>query len=175
MSDYLIYTCLRESFSELDRERLLRAISDPLNRTRIRKDIYFKRAMELKEQIDYLKSHADIRHMRPAAGKLRYHREQSVRASSSFLQKIEKLEIKPILYGGNLLEYVRHKGFIPWDDNIDFALIREEYEVLKEYCRQHIYTKDEWDKKADICEKEILPGMEHYYWIYAGDSVAGRV
>ncbi|MDE6751030.1 MAG: hypothetical protein K2K21_18490, partial [Lachnospiraceae bacterium] len=103
LSDYLIYTWLRESFPELDGGRLLHAISDPLNRMRIRKDIYFKRVMELKDQIDYLKRHADIRHMKPAVGKLRYHQEQCVRASSLFLQKIEKLEIKPILYGGNLL------------------------------------------------------------------------
>lgn len=164
VSDYLIYTWLRESFSEFDREKLLRTISDPMSRARIRKDIYYMRVTELKEQIDYLKRHADIRYMRPAIGKLRYHQEQCVRVSSLFFEKIENLEIRPFLYGGNLLGYVRHKGFIPWDDDIDFALIREEYEKLKEYCRQHIYTKDEWDKKADICEKEILPGMECYYW-----------
>lgn len=164
VSDYLIYTCLRESFSEFDREKLLSLISDPVNRMRIRKDIYFKRAMELKEQIDYLKRHSDIRYMKPAVGKLRYHQEQCVRASSSFFKKIEKLEIKPILYCGNLLGYVRHRGFIPWDDDIDFALIREEYERLKEYCRQHIYTEYEWHKKTAISEKEILPGLERYYW-----------
>ena len=162
--DYLIYTWLRASFPEHDREKLLRAISDPMNRMRIRKDIYYKRAEELRDQIDYLKAHTDIRHMKPAVGELRYHQEQCVRASSLFFKKIEKLGIRPILDSGNLLGYVRHKGFIPWDDDIDFTLIRKEYERLKEYCQRHIYTEEERYKKADICEKEIFPGMECYYW-----------
>lgn len=163
VTDYLIYTFLKKNVSESDRVELLAFVDNPVNRACLRKEIYLNRTKELERQIDYFKTHVDIRDMKPARGALRYKQLKCVEISAEFFRKTDGLEVHPFLYAGNLIGYVRHNGFIPWDDDIDFGLMKEEYDRLKEFCCLHMYRADEWSKRTTGDGREISPDMALYY------------
>ena len=52
-----------------------------------------------------------------------------------------KCNIKYNIIAGTLLGSVRHKGFIPWDDDADVALFRDEYEKFREACKTELDTE----------------------------------
>ena len=79
----------------------------------------------------------------------------------------ERYGLKYYAEVGTLLGAVRHKGIIPWDDDIDIAMLREDYnkflqhedELGEDLCLRSIYSSDTFcnfhaiaTHKADILE-----------------------
>lgn len=51
----------------------------------------------------------------------------------------KKHDINYQLFAGTLLGAVRHNGFIPWDDDVDVCLMRNDYEKFIKVCEKELH------------------------------------
>lgn len=89
-------------------------------------------------------------------------REECKRIQISLLEEIAKIcddnHLAYYLAYGTLLGAVRHKGFIPWDDDIDIFLVRDDYDRLMGILKH----------KTDGGHLTLLDGdCEGYYYPFA--------
>ena len=57
--------------------------------------------------------------------------EKLLSIAKEYIRICSLLGLRYFAWGGTCLGAVRHHGFIPWDDDMDFAMPREDFEILR--------------------------------------------
>ena len=89
-----------------------------------------------------------------------------VRLINEFARVCKKHNLKWFAYGGTLLGAVRHKGFVPWDDDVDVAMLRPDYDKLLKIGAEEFkypYFFDNWyDYRLEIDENHSEPAESQF-------------
>lgn len=152
IEDYFIYYVLLRN--EIKAEKLIKGINENGRDQTFKK--YYKICVRWTEaKLEYLKNHADITTLKPAKGSLRETQMKILEIVEDFFDLIKDLQIKPFLNFGNLLGAYRNQGFIPWDDDFDFGIMREDYDRMMEFAREKcmvgIRVGEMWHDVSGAC------------------------
>ena len=113
---------------------------------------------------------------------LRVLQNEELAILDEFVRVCEEKDLRYYLLGGTLLGALRHKGFIPWDDDVDVCMPREDMNrllsfsddtfsdgfELENYTNDHSYRYS-WPrltrKKIKIINRSANIPREEYAWI----------
>lgn len=86
----------------------------------------------MKHQSDIINLQSDITKLKSATGALRIVQKADAFFMNKIVKVFEQNGLNYWLFAGTLLGAFRHQGFIPWDDDIDIAMLREDYDRVEE-------------------------------------------
>ena len=125
-------------------------INDINNKLRSKKEKYRNLYKKVLKNYNYLYELIEPDSLKCATGPSRDYQIKLFDFCKSFLNIFDKLGLQYFPVGGTLVGAVRHKGFIPWDDDFDVGMMRSDYEALKSFCKNNYIEVD----ASKICYSE---------------------
>lgn len=126
--------------SKTDRKiRIVKLLGIPVYKGKV------DRTTEIQQLRNQISMAIDPLHVPPAYGVLRIMQLSSFELLKSVDAICRKHELSYWLDFGTLLGAVRHKGFIPWDDDIDIGMLRSD-----------------WERLIDILKGEFIDGKLYF-------------
>ena len=125
------------------KQKLLKDIKYQLKKTTgFEAERYRQLYKDTLKEYKLLYSLLDARFLNPGEGKFREYQLKTFEFCSKILDILEHENIPYFLEGGTIIGAIRHKGFVPWDDDFDVGLMRDEYNRMIEYCRKNFVVLD---------------------------------
>lgn len=105
------------------------------------------------------------------------HRKKSWNVQIGLIKEFDRIcqkhNLRWFAIGGTLLGAARHGGFIPWDDDVDIAMLRPEYEKFRKIVESEIqppYHADIWynyrlerDEPSELTDNSLpLVSLNHH-------------
>lgn len=69
---------------------------------------------------------------------LKHLQQVDLKILKDFIQICEDNNLTYFIYFGSLIGAIRHQGFIPWDDDIDVVMFREDFEKLNQILEKDV-------------------------------------
>ena len=74
-----------------------------------------------------------------ATGELREYQLKTFDFCKKIIKQIDTLGLSYFPIGGTLIGALRHGGFVPWDDDFDIGMMREDYDSFLAFCRKNCF------------------------------------
>lgn len=154
IDDFLVFDeTMADEMKLYSPQEYLTILNNDSDRYRRERNQFIKFQQNIEQQLLCLKQLTDIKKMKPAVGYLAYVQRKIAQFTAELFAYLEKLDIKPFVSDGTALGLYRHGGFIPWDDDVDFGLIRDDYMKLLQYGKENfifVEAKASLDMEDDI-------------------------
>ena len=110
---------------------------------------------------EYVKNNIDITTIPPATGQIRDIQLANLALLKEFDYVCKQNGLKYWLDFGSLLGAVRHKGFIPWDDDIDVSMMREDYEKILDAFNETSKNADMYAEQTYLGKAQTIIKIKH--------------